>query len=190
MPADSELLSLSFRARMRRASDEEPAVVFVAQRFAPSAKFCGFSRSPLVTAAYVIPNRSLWPCEESAVVVACVLCCHPERSEGPRLDAFGFRIDASLPAEREAASAPCHASRRFTLSSQTHRLLLANCGDWRFKASAEVVVDEVEEDDAHDAGAGNGEDPGPDDAARHAPMYGGQAAGSADAGDRAGDDVG
>ncbi len=54
---------------------------------------------------------------------------------------------------------------------------------------AEPVVDEVEEDDAHDAGAGDGEDPGPHDSAGDSPVNGGEAARCANAGNSSGDDV-
>ena len=47
----------------------------------------------------------------------------------------------------------------------------------------------VVEDGAHEAGAGDGENPSPDNAARDAPMDGGDALRSADAGDGSSDDV-
>jgi hypothetical protein len=50
-------------------------------------------------------------------------------------------------------------------------------------------VDEVEENDAHDAGAGDSEDPGPYDAASDSPVNGGEASRCTNAGNGSGDDV-
>src|SRR5256885_5416593 len=54
----------------------------------------------------------------------------------------------------------------------------------RRRALREPLAYEKEETRAEEGRAGNGEDPGEDDAPRHAPADGGEAAGSADADDR------
>src|ERR1700675_702354 len=56
--------------------------------------------------------------------------------------------------------------------------------------SMEAVGEKEMEGGAHDSGAGDGENPGPEDALGDAPAHGGDASRGADSGNGAGDDVG
>src|SRR5712691_10672269 len=61
---------------------------------------------------------------------------------------------------------------------------------WSGITSGGEQVDHEPRYPGHERGRRNGEDPGPDDSARHAPAHGGEALDRADPHDRAGDRVG